>query len=117
MLCGPALCVVSGAWHIAWEIPTNDLMGPLRAIHWGFRGVPDLMSSPPSSCPLAYGCWRFVLFHILAGPVLAFQLTDNANEIPAIWCLFSIGIILIGLSPWLRARFSVPPGRLALRAG
>ncbi len=67
--------------------------------------------------PLAYGCWRFVLFHLLAGPVLAFQLTDNANEIPAIWCLFSIGIILIGLSPWLRGRFRVPPGRLAAQAG
>jgi hypothetical protein len=25
---------------------------------------------------------------------------------PAVWCLFSIGIILISLSPWLANRFS-----------
>ena len=52
--------------------------------------------------PLAYGAWRFVLFHALAGPILAGTLTDNPLEMPAIWCLFSIGIILIALSPGIR---------------
>ena len=27
VLCGPALCVVSGNWHIAWEVPLNDMWG------------------------------------------------------------------------------------------
>tara|TARA_R110002074_G_scaffold124886_1_gene261547 strand:+ start:302 stop:691 length:390 start_codon:yes stop_codon:yes gene_type:complete len=38
----------------------------------------------------------------VAGPVLAASLTTNPNVIPAIWCLFSIAILLIGLSPVIR---------------
>ena len=49
--------------------------------------------------PLLYGAWRFVLFHLAAGPILAWLLTDDLNEMPAIWCLLSIGIIVISLSP------------------
>ncbi|WP_198373592.1 DUF5765 domain-containing protein [Roseomonas rosulenta] len=116
ILCGPALCVVSGSWHIAWEIPTNDLLGPVRAMHWGISGFPTY-GVAAFLVPLAYGAWRFVLFHIVAGPFLAWQLTQTVNEIPAVWCLFSIGIVLIALSPWLRARFTVPPGWATPRAG
>jgi uncharacterized membrane protein YjjP (DUF1212 family) len=54
--------------------------------------------------PLFYGAWRFVLFHAVAGPLLALLLTGNQNEAPAIWCLFSIGIILIAISPPIRRR-------------
>jgi len=57
--------------------------------------------------PLLYGAWRFVLFHALAGPVLAFALTENPNEAPAIWCLFSIGIVLIGSNTAIRRQFEV----------
>jgi len=116
LLCGPLPCVVSGTWHIAWEIPTNDLLGPVRAMHWGISGFPTY-GIAAFLAPLAYGAWRFVLFHVVAGPFLAWQLTQSANEIPAVWCLFSIGIVLMGLSPWLRARFAVPLGSAALRAG
>jgi hypothetical protein len=116
VLCGPALCVTSGTWHIAWEIPTNDLLGPLRDIHWVLGRFPTYLAAA-FLLPLAYGAWRFALFHALAGPILAMQLTDNANEIPAIWCLFSIGIVLIGLSPWVRGRFSVPARRQASPVG
>jgi hypothetical protein len=99
--------VTSGNWHIAWQIPTNDLLGPLRDIHWTLARFPTYFVAA-FLLPLAYGAWRFVLFHALAGPILAMQLTGNANEVPAIWCLFSIGIVLIALSPWVRGRFSVP---------
>lgn len=116
LLCGAAFCVVSGSWHIAWELPTNDMLGPLRAIHGSLGGFPTYVVAA-FLVPLAYGAWRFVLFHALAGPFLAWRLTHGVNEIPAVWCLFSIGIVLIGLSPWLRARFSVPPRDAALRAG
>jgi hypothetical protein len=51
---------------------------------------------------MLYGAWRFVLFHALIGPLLARQLTSDANETPAIWCLFSVGILLIVLAPPLR---------------
>jgi hypothetical protein len=97
VLCGSRLCLVSGDWHIGWEVPLNDLPRLL--------GLPVQFPAYILAAfvlPLVYGAWRFVLFHALAGPILASMLTGNPNEMPAIWCLFSIGIILIALSPAVR---------------
>ncbi len=112
VLCGSPLCVASGDWHIAWDIPRNDLLAPLREVHWALGGFPTYVVGA-FLLPLAYGAWRFVLFHVLAGPLLAAALTTNPNEAPSIWCLFSIGIVLISLSPWIRARLEAPDRRLA----
>lgn len=98
-LCGASWCTRTGTWHIAWDMPLN--------------GVPAIFGVPgtfPSyllavfALPLVYGAWRFVLFHLAAGPLLAITLTEDPNEMPAIWCLFSIGILLIALSPAVRHR-------------
>ena len=59
--------------------------------------------------PVLYGAWRFALFHLLVGPIHANQLSDNPNEWPAIWCLMSIGIVVLSLSPWLYRRFERKP--------
>ena len=79
--------------------PFEDLAG----MHVGF---PSYMIAA-FLMPLVYGAWRFVIFHALAGPILAGWLTANPNEAPAVWCLFSIGILLIGLSPMIRRRFEI----------
>lgn len=108
ILCGERLCTVSGDWHIAWDVPFNGLLAGFdrwTGLNWGF---PTYMAVT-FALPLLYGAWRFVLFHALAGPVLAGQLTTNPNEVPAIWCLMSIGIILIGLSPAIRRRIAGRP--------
>lgn len=97
VLCSTRFCLVSGNWHIGWEVPLNDLPRSL--------GLPVQFPAYLLAVfvlPLVYGAWRLVLFHALAGPILAGMLTDNPLEMPAIWCLFSIGIILIALSPWVR---------------
>ena len=103
-LCGTELCLTSGEWHIAWSIPYNGLLLPME----------DALGVPPGSptywlavflLPLVYGAWRFVIFHALTGPILASLLTSNPNETHAIWCLFSIGIILIGSSRLIRRHF------------
>lgn len=97
VLCGTEWCLRSGEWHIAWEVPLNGLPQVL--------GVPVPFFSYLLAVfvfPLIYGAWRFVLFHLLAGPVLASLLTRDPNEMPAVWCLFSIGIILISLSSFVR---------------
>ena len=102
-LCAPNLCTVSGDWHIAWNIPYNGLLVQFEnaiGIHSGF---PTYMIAA-FVLPLVYGAWRFAVIHALVGPILAWTLTDNPNEMPAIWCLFSIFILFIGLS--LRARCS-----------
>lgn len=106
-LCAERLCTVSGDWHQAWDVPYNGLMVPLEAAigtNWGFPSYILVTFA----LPLLYGAWRLVLFHALAGPILAGQLTTNPNEVPAIWCLFSVAIVLIALSPAIRRRFTAP---------
>lgn len=105
VLCAERLCTVAGEWHIAWDVPLNGLMAPVEAatgLLWGYHSYMLVVFV----LPLIYGAWRFVIFHALAGPVLAGQLTGMPNELPAVWCLFSIGIILIALSPALRRHFT-----------
>ena len=111
-LCGERLCTVSGDWHQAWDVPFNGLLVPLEAAIGTSWGFPSYMLVT-FLLPLIYGAWRLVLFHLLAGPIFAAFLTTNPNEVPAIWCLFSIGIILIALSPWIRRRFEGPTPRPA----
>ncbi|MBW4706305.1 hypothetical protein KX928_00735 [Roseobacter sp. YSTF-M11] len=100
-LCGQAYCTVSGEWHIAWDVPYNGLLRPLEAALGTHFGFPTYMAAA-FALPLLYGAWRFVLLHLVTGPVLAWYLTDDPNEMPAIWCLFSIAILCISLSPPVR---------------
>lgn len=99
-LCGPELCTVSGEWHIGWEVPFNGLLRPVEQF-LGVHATFPTYALAAFVVPLFYGAWRFVIFHALLGPILASLLTDNPNEMPAIWCLFSIGIVLASLNPWL----------------
>lgn len=91
-LCGETLCSVSGEWHIAWDVPTNGI--------FNFFAGPPAMGFPTYTfvgfvLPLLYGSWRMTLYHYFVGPFLASLLTDNPNEWAAIWCLLSIGILLL----------------------
>lgn len=107
-LCGAQMCTVSGDWHQAWDVPYNGLMVPVEqwlGVNWGF---PTYMVVA-FLLPLIYGAWRLVVFHALAGPVAAGLLTSNPNEVPAIWCLFSLAIILIALSPMIRRKMQLAP--------
>lgn len=90
-LCGERLCSVHGNWHIAWEIPLNGLWW----LGWGYY-------LPAFILPIVYGSWRFTLYHILVGPALALTTTDNWNEWPAVWCLFSIGLLLLVIKSPIR---------------
>jgi hypothetical protein len=105
-LCGEPLCALSGEWHIAWQVPTNGIGN-------GLQGVVGLESGFPSYvimsfvAPVLYGSWRLALFHYLLGPTLAHQLTDNLNEWPAVWCLLSVGLLLIAVESPLRRALRV----------
>jgi hypothetical protein len=98
-LCADRLCSVSGNWHIAWEVPTNGI----------FNSTADtLMHGFPTYfiaaliVPVLYGSWRFTLYHAVMGPFLASLLTNNMNERPAVWCLLSIGILMVIVKTRLR---------------
>jgi hypothetical protein len=104
-LCAAELCLRSGDWHIAWDVPYNGLMVPFENWLGASSPFPTYLITV-FILPFAYGAWRFVLLHLAAGPALASLLTSDPNEMPAVWCLFSIGIVLISLSPKLSNAFS-----------
>lgn len=98
-LCGAQMCTVSGNWHLGWDVPYNGLLTGLPLPEYlATMGFPTYVLAA-FVLPLIYGAWRVVIFHALAGPILAGRLTDSPNEVPAIWCLFSIAIILVALAP------------------
>jgi hypothetical protein len=57
---------------------------------------------PAFILPVLYGAGRFTLYHIIVGPFLAYLTTSNWNEWPAVWCLFSIGLLLVVIKTPLR---------------
>ncbi|BCG65992.1 MAG: hypothetical protein methR_P3864 [Methyloprofundus sp.] len=92
--CGEEICSVSGAWHIAWQMPLNGIMSApvswLPGFEWGLHGFIYILIA--FYLPLMYGSWRFVGFHYLIGPLIADLTTDDPNEFSAVWCLFSIAL-------------------------
>ena len=106
VLCGLRFCLTSGDWHIAWDIPYNGLLVPLDEFLGTHIAFPTYLLTV-FLLPVVYGAWRFSLMHLLLGPLLAGYLTGRPNEWPAVWCLFSIGILVIGLSPWIRRKFTM----------
>lgn len=109
-LCGTNTCSFSGDWHIAWRLYLNAVDNSFLCYF-----------IPAFFLPLFYGSWRWTLYHLLVGPLPAFFLTSNKDEMPAIWCLTSIGFLLaLHVKPiehWmempLHARFA-PTRRLPL---
>ncbi|MFQ6549398.1 DUF5765 domain-containing protein [Aestuariibius sp. 2305UL40-4] len=104
-LCAEAFCTRAGEWHLAWDVHYNGLTVPFEAALGIGPGFPEYMLAV-FLMPIVYGAWRFVVLHALVGPILALQLTSDPGEMPAIWCLFSIGLLLIGLSPAVRRQVS-----------
>lgn len=89
--CGKRICSVSGAWHIAWEMPTTASFFLLNT----YPFVAFIV-------PLFYGAWKVTLYSMLTGPFLAYLTTNNPNEWAAVWCLYSIGLLLILVKTPLR---------------
>jgi len=82
-LCGTNTCSFKGDWHIAWRLYLNAIDSSFLCYF-----------IPAFFLPLFYGSWRWTLYHLFVGPVPAFFMTSNKDEMPAIWCLTSIGFLL-----------------------
>jgi len=96
VLCAEPLCSVSGNWHIAWEVPTNGMLNFITVDSWAsFLTAYPTYFIAAFAMPLLYGSWRITIYHFLIGPQLAVLLTNDPNEVAAIWCLLSIGILLL----------------------
>jgi hypothetical protein len=95
-MCGGFICAFHGNWHIAWQMPINTVLDHIP----GYLIVGFIM-------PALYGSWRFTLFHLLLGPVLARLTTSDLNEWPAVWCLLSIDLMLIATNRHIRRWLTV----------
>lgn len=95
-LCGEQLCSFRGEWHIAWSLPTNGIGNSFvdSPIRFLTDGYPTYVLAG-FLLPLLYGSWRFTVYHAILGPLLAATTTSNVNEWPAVWCLLSIGLLMI----------------------
>jgi hypothetical protein len=96
-LCGTNSCSYLGNWHLAWRLPLL-----------GFDPSNHIYMILVFILPVLYGSWRLSLFHFIFGPLLAFLLTTDHNESPAIWCLFSIAILCAIFFPPLKRWFETP---------
>lgn len=105
ILCADRLCTVTGDWHQAWEVARNGMLTAFDPLGFGFPTYTVAFFG----LPLLYGAWRFSLFQMILGPVLAGQLTSNPNEVPAIWCLFSIGLVAVAMVPQMRRPLALRP--------
>jgi hypothetical protein len=96
-MCGEVLCSIHGNWHIGWSIPYNGMT----------NNLPEILVNPTYIftaflLPVLYGSWRMTVYHYIMGPTLAYALTQNPYEFPAVWCLLSIGFLLIIVKTPLR---------------
>ncbi len=82
--CGEQICSTSGDWHIAWAIPAN-----------GNVFMNNVYGYAAFALPLLYGSWKMVSYHFVSGPLLAYMTTNDMNEWAAVWCLYSIGLLLL----------------------
>lgn len=109
VFCGEVTCSVSGVWHIAWQMPLNDLMSyPINyglANSYGLHGVAYIIGG--FLLPFVIGSWRFVIFHIFAGPIISLATTSDPNEYAAVWCLFSIALCMSVIKTPIRAQLHV----------
>ncbi len=77
-------CAYRGQWHIGW----NVLLNGFNHRWWAYLVVAFAL-------PIAYGSWRWSVYHLFVGPFLAGLTTPDLNERPAVWCLLSTCIIAL----------------------
>ncbi len=97
LLCSDHLCVKAESWHIGWHLTLNDLGESLPATIFGQQydlNFP-VYFTVMFLLPAALGAWKVAGFQLLIGPTLAWASTDSPTEMPAIWCLFSLGIVMM----------------------
>jgi hypothetical protein len=97
VMCPREFCSVSGNWHIAWHFPLNNIGNyfyNLHPVHYLLGNYIAYMSAS-FVLPILYGSWRCSCYHFFTGPMLSAFLTNNEAERPAVWCLLSIGILIL----------------------
>lgn len=108
--CGPILCSVSGSWHLAWKIPLNSLevsFGQIAPLSFSVGLATFAYFFGNLMLPIIYGSWRMALYQYVLWPLLSLLISRDANEFPAVWCLFSVGIFFLVTQPKVREKLYV----------
>jgi len=83
-MCGAKTCTFRGNVHLAWQMPMQhadqDYFTPGWTLHFFLFYLPTY----------ALGMYGHTIFLLLSGPFLGRAMTSHQDEIPAIWCFFSI---------------------------
>jgi len=91
-MCGMKTCTFNGHTHLAWQMPLQhcdqDYFTPGFTLHFFTFFLPSF----------ALGMWKYTLFFLFSGPFTGRALTDHQDEIPSIWCFFSIAQLLLPLA-------------------
>ena len=119
MLCGAALCSVTGTHHVGWVVPSlpHSYYLPTAHIHGFFFFLPAfVLGGPPQ--------WVLAGAAMLTGPllteiILGDDATARRHEWAAIWCMFSLGQVRTAAhcctaAPCCTAPFSSQGGCLAV---
>ncbi len=89
--CGIVACSYKGDWHLAWQLPLNNLLSfPDLWVGRGLHSIVYILFG--CILPILYGSWRLILIIAIFGPIVARLLTIDPNEFPAVWCLLSVGL-------------------------
>jgi len=98
-MCGQKMCTFRGNVHLAWQMPMQhadqDYFTPGWTLHFVLFYLPSY----------ALGMYGHTIFLLISGPFLGRVLTSHQDEIPAIWCFFSIIQVLF---PLIYAYFKDP---------
>ena len=89
-------CAYTGQWHIGWDVLLNGFNE-----RWMWYIVAAFI------IPVLYGSWKWSLYHVIVGPLLAALTTTDLNERPAVWCLLSTCIIALLVNTRVRQRIYV----------
>jgi len=96
-MCGLTTCTFRGDVHLAWQMPLQhsdqDYFTPGFTLHFFMFYLPTF----------ALGMYEYTIFLLLSGPFLGRALTSHNDEIPAIWCFFSIVQVIF---PYVHARLT-----------
>jgi hypothetical protein len=88
-LCGEKTCSFSGNKHIAWNVrlraPGKYWFTPSIGLHFFMWAIPVLTIFQ----------LKPILALLMTGPYLAYFITNNIHEQPAIWCYMAIGQMLL----------------------
>lgn len=95
-MCVPFACSFKENWHIAWLGSLSNLSSQLWVTlsnnlpSLGVHAQIYLLNG--FVLPIMYGSWRIILATLLFVPFIAYCSTNNIQSLPAIWCLYSVGL-------------------------